>query len=205
VSNIAEGDATGLEELRSRLEASRAALERGFEPSEDEKQKILKTRAREFARETPAKAGAETWIEVVEFILAGERYGIEPAFIRDVFPLKTVTPVPFTPPFVVGITNIRGEVLSVIDLKRFFDLPDGGLTGLPKIIVLESKSMTFGILADTVNGTRSVPLDSIQPALPTLNDVRGKYLKGVTNDRMAILDGKSILCDETIVVNQQEK
>ena len=91
------------------------------------------------------------------------------------------------------------------DLKRFFDLPDGGLTGLPKIIVLESKSMTFGILADTVNGTRSVPLDSIQPALPTLNDVRGKYLKGVTNDRMAILDGKSILCDETIVVNQQEK
>ena len=194
---------TGWEGIRQRLEASRAVLERRFEPTPDEKDGILKARAAELARAAVDEAAAEARITVVEFALAQERYGIEPDFVRDVFPLKTLTPIPCTPSFVLGVTNLRGEMLSVIDLKRFFDLPDEGLTDLAKVIVLESEAMAFGILADAVVGARSIPLDQIQPALPTLTEVREKYLKGVTNDRMAILDAVSILSDERIVVHEE--
>jgi len=190
------------ERIRRRLEASRSALERRFEPSAEEKSKILKDRAVELGREPREEAGAEARLEVVEFLLAHEKYGIEPDYIREVFPLKTLTPIPCTPPFVRGVTNLRGEVLSVIDLKRFFDLPDEGLTDFTKVIVLESETMAFGILADSVAGARTISLDEMQPALPTLTEVREKYLKGVTNDRMAILDAESILSDEKILVHE---
>jgi purine-binding chemotaxis protein CheW len=190
-----------LQVLHRRLEASKAALERGIELTAEEKERILKDRAKKLAKETAGEEGAETPIWVVEFILAKERYGIEPDFVRDVFPVKMLTPLPGTPSFVLGITNIRGEILSVIDLKRFFDLPDDGISGYAKVIVLESETMVFGILADSVIGTRPISLESIQPALPTLSEIRGKYLKGVTNDRMAVLDGAAILGDETIIVN----
>ena len=194
---------TGWEGIRRRLEASRAALDRRFGPAADEKDAILKARAVELARETVDEAAAEIRITVVEFVLAQEKYGIEPDFVRDIFPLKTLTPIPCTPSFVLGVTNLRGEILSVIDLKRLFDLPDEGLTDFTKVIVLESEAMAFGILADSVAGTRSIRLDRIQPALPTLTEVREEYLKGVTNDRMAILDAESILSDERIIVHEE--
>ena len=194
---------TGWEGIRRRLETSRRALERRFEPTADERNEILKARAAELARGAVGEAAAETRITVVEFVLAQEKYGIEPDFVRGIFPLKTLTSIPCTPPFVLGVTNLRGEILSVIDLKRFFDLPDEGLTDLTKVIVLESETMAFGILADAVLGTRSIPLVEIQPALPTLTEVREKYLKGVTNDRMAVLDARSILSDEAIIVHQE--
>jgi purine-binding chemotaxis protein CheW len=91
----------------------------------------------------------------------------------------------------------------VIDLKRFFGLPDEGLTDLSKVIVLESEAMSFGILADGIAGTRTIPLTELQAELPTLTGIREKYLKAVTNDGMAILDGKSILSDRDMVVTQE--
>jgi len=194
---------TRWEGIRRRLETNRTALERRFEPTADERNAILKARAAELAREAVGEAAAETWITVVEFVLAQEKYGIEPDFVRDIFPLKTLTPIPCTPPFVLGVTNLRGEILSVIDLKRFFDLPDKGLSSFTKVIVLESEAMTFGILADAVIGTRSIPQADIQPPLPTLTEVREEYLKGVTNDRIAILDAESLLSDEKIVVHEE--
>lgn len=199
--NTGDSSESAWERIRRRLEASRSALERRFEPSAEEKSKILKDRAMELAREP--REDAEAQLEVVEFLLAHEKYGIEPHHIREIFSLKTLTPIPCTPPFVLGVTNLRGEVLSVIDLKRFFDLPDEGLTDFTKVIVLRSDTMEFGILADSVLGARSIPLDEVQPALPTLTGIREEYLRGVTQERLAILDAERILCDDRIAVHEE--
>ncbi len=191
------------EEIRRRLEVSRLKLESRFEPSAKERCKILKARAAELARETRDEAGTDTQIDIVEFLLEHEKYGIEPAFIRDIFPLKTLTPVPCTPSFVVGVTNLRGEILSVLDLKKFFDLPDRGLTDFNRVVVLESGTMELGILVDAVVGFRTILKAEIQSILPTLTEIREKYMKGITEDRLAILDGEKILSDEEIVVYEE--
>jgi len=114
-----------------------------------------------------------------------------------------LTPLPGTPVFVLGIINIRGEILSVIDIKKFFELPDKGLTDLNKVIVLQSENMLFGILADTIVGARQIPLTAIQPSLPTLTGIREEYLKGVTAERTVVLDAEKLLADEKITVQEQ--
>lgn len=190
-------------EVERRLEAARIAIEHVWAPSPEETQKILKARAQALAREPMPAEAADKHIEVVEFVLAHERYAIESHYVREVAPLENLTPLPCTPAFVLGIVNVRGEILSVIDLKKFFDLPEKGLTDLNKVIVLQSGNMLFGILADVIAGVRCIPLTGIQPSLPTLTGVREEYLKGVTAERIVVLDAEKLLMDESIVVQEQ--
>jgi purine-binding chemotaxis protein CheW len=186
-----------------RLEASRTALEHGVMPTPQEKQKILRARAQALAREPDLEEAPRRALEVVEFLLAYGTYGVESSYVREVYPLKAFTLLPCTPPFVLGIINIRGQILSVIDLKKFFDLPEKGLTDLNKVIVVHDANMVFGILADAILGVRSTPLESVQASLPTLTGIRAAYLKGVTRERMVILDTGKLLADNKMVVLEE--
>lgn len=190
-------------EVRRRLDAARAAIEHATAPDADETLRILKQRAQALSRETgPAEPVGER-IEVLEFVLAQERYAIESRYVRDVCPLEQLTPIPCTPAFVLGVFNLRGEVLSVVDIKQFFDLPGRGLTDLNKVVVLEAGDMRFGILADAIVGVHLVVKAEIQPPLPTLTGIRREYLLGVTAGRTVILDAERLLTAESVVVKEQ--
>lgn len=170
--------------------------------SVEKKHEILKARAAVLARE-PEDAGAATErLEIVEFLLSPERYGVESKYIGEVYPLKDLTPLPCTPPFVLGIMNIRGRIISVLDIRKFFDLPEKGLSDLNKVIILHANDMEFGILADAIIGTRTVPVAALQQSLPTLTEIRAEYLKGVTGDRLVVLDGEKLLSDRRIIVHE---
>ena len=186
-----------------RSEASAAAVEREFDPPHQQKRQILQERAKALAREPEKENGQEGLIDVVEFRLAHERYAIESAHIREVYRMKEITPVPCTPPFVLGIINVRGQILSVIDIKRLFDLPEEGLTDLNKVIIVHSDEMELGILADVVVGARPIAREDIQPPLPTLTGIGADYLRGVTQGNLVILDVARILADEAIVVHEE--
>jgi purine-binding chemotaxis protein CheW len=190
-------------EVHRRLEAATAALARGGSPSEEERRAILKERARELARENESAGAAKESIDLIEFRLASEIYAIEYDFVREVHPLKDFTPMPGTPPYVLGIVNLRGQILSVVDLRVFFNLRARGLGDLNKVIVIRGDRMEFGILADDVMGVRAVPRISIQPPLPTLTGIGAEYLIGITDSGMIILDANTILRDERIVVEQK--
>ncbi|MCP4349996.1 MAG: purine-binding chemotaxis protein CheW [Desulfobacterales bacterium] len=165
-----------------------------------DKAEILRERARLLAQEAEAMKQEGEYCTVVEFLLADERYAFELACIREVCPLKELTPIPCTPSFVLGIVNFRGQILSVIDIKKFFDIPGYDLTNLNRIIILHSDEMEFGVLADEVLGVRSILLSEIQPSVPTFTGIRAEYLKGVTKDRVVILNGEKILADKNIIV-----
>lgn len=165
------------------------------------KQEILRERAMVLAREPETARGGER-LEIVEFLLSPERYGIESTHIGEVYPLKELTPLPCTPPFVLGVMNVRGRILPVLDIRKFFDLPEKGLSDLNKVIVLQGDAMEFGILADAIIGTRTVPVADLLPSLPTLTDIRAEYLRGVTAERLVVLDGGKILSDRKIVVHE---
>ncbi len=163
--------------------------------------KILQARAKALAQETGKGPGAEQQLEILEFLLAYEHYGIETSYVDQVYPLRELTPLPGTPPFHLGIINVRGRILSVIDIKKLFDLPGKGLTDLNKVIVIHNDGMEFGILADAILSTRSIPVSAIRPPLPTLTGVRSEYLRGITSERLIVLDGNKILSEKSITVN----
>lgn len=190
-------------EAERRLEAARVAIERIWAPTAEDTRRILKERALALAREAVPAEAADAGIEVIEFLLAHERYAVASEYVREVYPLEDITPLPCTPAFMLGIVNVRGEILSVIDIKKFFDLPEKGLTDLNKVIVLESADMVFGIVADAISGVRRIPRADIQPSLPTLTGIREDYLLGVTAERVVILDAEKLLNDEKLIVNER--
>ena len=164
---------------------------------------ILKARSRALAVMDEKGKEEKAYLEVVEFLLAHEKYALELTHIREVYPLRELARLPCTPPFVLGIINVRSQILSVIDLKKFFELPEAGLTNLNRVIILQSDEMEFGILADEILGMRSIPVSAIQPSLPTLTGIRAEYLKGVTADPVVIFDGEKILSDKNIIVHKE--
>jgi purine-binding chemotaxis protein CheW len=162
---------------------------------------ILKARARLLAREPEKAAAMGTVLEIIEFRIASETYGIEAVFVREIHQLRDLMPLPGMPAFVLGIANVRGQILSVVDLKKFFNLPDKGLGEFNKLIIIRNERMEFGILSDAIIGTRSIPLDAIQAPPVTITGIGAEYLRGVTEERIVVLDAQKILDDENIIVN----
>jgi len=80
--------------IHRRLDHAATVLEQKMTPAPEEKRKILKERARVLAREQEAEGRREERLEIVEFLLAGERYAIESSWVREVYPLKDLTPLP---------------------------------------------------------------------------------------------------------------
>jgi len=74
-------------------------------------------------------------------------------------------------------SQCAGQILSVIDIKKFFGLPEKGLTDLNKVIVVRTQQMELGILADAVLGVRAIGLSDLQNSLPTLTGIRAEYLR----------------------------
>ncbi len=165
---------------------------------------ILHTRAQDLARERRASArtaGQELFI--VEFRLASETYGLEYSFIREVHPLHDLVPVPCTPPFVLGVINIRGQILSVIDLKKFFGLPAQAPGEQSKVFILHGDTVEFGVVADAILGTRTLAADALEAPPPTVTGLGAEYVRGVTTERLVVLDASRILNDPRIIVDDQ--
>lgn len=186
--------------LRQQLDDMRAKVSHVSLPSAEEQKRILKERSHDLAREPKTAVDTRDLLKVVEFELAGERYGLELGSVREVCALKNLTPVPCTPAFVLGIINLRGEIYTVIDLKKFFDLPDTALTDLNKVLIIDGDELRVGILADVICGVRSISREALQSSLPTITGIRAEYLKGVTSDRLIVLEIAKIVSAEAILV-----
>jgi purine-binding chemotaxis protein CheW len=169
-----------------------------------EAQRILRERALALARPPSNGANAQHGqLELLEFRLATERYAVESRFVQEVHPLRDLTPLPGLPPFVAGIVNVRGQILPVYDLKKLFDLPEPGLTDLHRVLHVRGHDMELGLLADIIVSVRLIEAERLQASLPTLTGIRADYLKGITEDRVVVLDLDRILSDPKIVVHDE--
>jgi purine-binding chemotaxis protein CheW len=170
----------------------------------EQKQRILNERARVLARGQTRDGVQEETIRIVEFFLAHECYAVEATFVREVQHVKHLTPLPCTPSFVLGIMNIRGHILSVVDLRVFFDLPQDRLHERDTVIVLRTEEFELGVLTDGVIGARPVSLRSIMPVSPGLSGIRREYLRGISEEHTILLDVERILSDKRMLVGADE-
>ena len=187
------------ETISKRLERCNAILNRSSELTPEQKAQKLKERAKTVARQGEKSEDNGAYLEIVEFFLSEEKYALELKHIREVYPIKELTLLPFAPSFVLGIVNLRGQVLSIIDLKELYELSTSGCSENQQTIILSSDNMEFGILTDGIVGVRKIPVNMIQPWISTPEDYMSEHIKGITKERTVVLDGEKILSDKKIL------
>lgn len=113
------------------------------------------------------------------FFLGSEEYGIEILKVQEIIGLLEITPVPRTPRFVRGVINLRGHIISVIDLRLKFDMPAADYGEMTCTIVVMAGSVIMGLIVDRVSEVIDIPAGDIEqtPAFGTLVDTR--YLLGI--------------------------
>jgi purine-binding chemotaxis protein CheW len=117
--------------------------------------------------------------QLVVFDLANEHYGVDISLVESIIKMQPITAVPHAPRFVEGLTNLRGTVLPVIDLRKRFDLSVKDVTKDTRIVVVEVDSMTVGMIVDAVTEVLRVAEVAIEPPPSTVSTVDSTYITGI--------------------------
>ncbi len=120
-------------------------------------------------------------MQCVTFTLEDETYGIDVMQVQEVLREIEVAPVPGAPHYVMGIINLRGNVVSVIDARMRFGLPAKESTDLTRIIVIEVHQHIIGILVDSVAEVVDIKRAEIETAPNVGTDDTAKYIDGVVS------------------------
>jgi len=137
--------------------------------------------------------------QLVVFMLAKEHYGVRIAAVESIIKLQPITAVPCSPAFVEGVTNLRGRVLPVIDLRKRFDLPAEESTKDTRIVVVEMSGTLVGMIVDAVSEVLRVPAESVEPPSPIMTTVDSAFITGIAKvgERLIILlDLEKVLSPE---------
>lgn len=141
----------------------------------------------------------DTIVQWVTFHLENEKYGIKVMQVQEVLRMTEIAPVPGAPHYVLGIINLRGNVVTVIDTRRRFGLNDVENDDETRIVIVESNNNVVGILVDSVAEVVDLKVSEIETAPNVGNDESSKYIQGVSSrgDELLILvDVNKLLSDE---------
>lgn len=193
------------EDARRQLARLDEAVEGALRPSPDKVRQILDERARRLARPPQVEQASAGLLEVVTFTLAGETYAIESRFVREMVRVADLTPVPGTPATVAGVTNVRGVIVDVLDLRGVFGLLPKGSAALSRMLILGTERDEFGILVEEVREVMTLAKEEFLKLPEAAPGPARDYLAGVTRDALLLIDGSALLNDTKLVVDQNEK
>lgn len=127
--------------------------------------------------------------QLVVFDLAGEHYGVDIAVVEGIIKMQAITAVPHAPAFVEGVTNLRGKVLPVIDLRKRFGLPTANVTKDSRIVVVEMAGQTVGMVVDGVSEVLRISTEAIEPPSPIVTTLDSAFIRGIAKvgERLVIL------------------
>lgn len=170
--------------------------------SEEQIQEVLDIRAETLAQAPSEELEESAITQYVAFKLGHERYALEVRLVEEIQPVKELTRIPCTPEFVLGAVNVRGRILPVIDIKRFFGLAPAELLPASKIIVVEAGELELGVIADQVDEVMDIRVDDIKTQIETLSGRSEEFIKGVTNEEVIVLDVAGLAQDKRIIVHE---
>jgi len=138
---------------------------------------------------------SETEGQFLTFMVENGEYGIEIRYVTEIIGVQDITSVPYTYHYVKGIINLRGTIVTVIDMRSRFNLPEIPYTDRTCIIVLSMDDMSIGLIVDSVVEVANIDDDNIKPPPRNSNVRQGRYVRsiGYVNDRvMQLLDIEQI-------------
>jgi purine-binding chemotaxis protein CheW len=159
-------------------------------------------------------------IEIAVIRLGRELYGLGVEYIFDIRPLESITRVPRVPDWVAGVVNLRGKIISVVDLLAFLGLATNGHDGADRyLLMVQTPNMELALLADEVLAIESLPVSQIQEAGTTVRGLRPEYVRGLVvrqaddaaehahavedTGTMVLLDLPVLLSDPALIIREE--
>lgn len=141
------------------------------------------------ALDDPATETDDPVLQWVTFRLRDEIYGINVMGVKEVLRYTEIAPVPGAPSYVLGIINLRGNVVTVIDTRERFALPSGERTEQSRIVIIEADEHVVGVLVDSVAEVVYLRQSEIETTPNVGNEESAKFIQGVChkNDELLIL------------------
>lgn len=138
--------------------------------------------------------------QLVVFELGKEHYGVDISAVESIIKMQPITVVPHTPSFVEGVTNLRGSVLPVIDLRKRFGLALDDISKNSRIVVIALGKTKVGMIVDAVSEVLNVAEDAIEPPPPMVTSLDTTFIIGIAKIESKLV----ILLDLSKVLSLQE-
>jgi purine-binding chemotaxis protein CheW len=117
--------------------------------------------------------------QIVIFELSSEYFGVDIAAVQSIIKVQPITKLPHTPEFVEGVTNLRGKVLPVIDLRKRFNVPAREVDKNSRIIVVSFEQNEVGMIVDEVSEVITVPAGAVEAAPAIATSIDSGFIKGI--------------------------
>ncbi len=146
-----------------------------------------------------AAAASNDSSSYVTFSLAEETYAIDVLQVQEVLKVTEIAPVPGVPNYILGIINLRGDVVTVIDGRRRMGLPDQSSTDQSRIVIIDVDKQNVGILVDSVAEVVQIASKDIDPAPAVGNDQSSRFILGVNSSEgglTILISLEKLLSDE---------
>ncbi|MDH5719539.1 MAG: chemotaxis protein CheW [Spirochaetia bacterium] len=133
--------------------------------------------------------GSSDIVQIIIFSVGNEDYGLEIEKIQEVIRMRTIKHLPHTPEFILGVMNLRGNIIPVVGLREKFGMPPVDYTEFTRVIVVKHKNKLVGMVVDEVNRVVNVPIDKIDGNPDMVSDTTRALVRGVANidDQVIIL------------------
>jgi purine-binding chemotaxis protein CheW len=152
---------------------------------------VLAARALQLARRpAPARSILAT-LDLLVFELGAERYAIEVRHVLEVVRAGALTPIPGTSHFVLGVTNLRGGLVAVVDLGRVLGMTAAEVTPMSPLLILGDERVQFGALIHAVHDVTTVLTQSVMDVSAPSPETTRDHFRGVTREGVVILYGDS--------------
>jgi len=143
---------------------------------------------------------SEDEVQLVIFTISNEEFAAEINQVKEIITPTNITEVPSAPTFIYGVINLRGKLITIVDLHKRLGYESPHMTGSTKIIVSDVKDGVLGMMVDNVLEVKRIPEKQIEPPPPmSAGRIDSEYIQGIakTDDRLiVILDLTKVLMDE---------
>src|SRR5205823_3689408 len=151
--------------------------------------------------DTPLPQTAKQGERQVLFTLAGTDYAVPLANVLEIGRPLTITPTPNVPEWVLGVANLRGDIVSMVDLRAFFGLEPSAHDPSRRVLVVRARTedLTAGLVVDRVKGMRYLPPERVGPPVALAEDRIGPYTRGILEHEgrlLVLLDLDRLLLSE---------
>jgi purine-binding chemotaxis protein CheW len=148
----------------------------------------------------------EEQLECITFTLGGEIYAFETSYATEVIRVPKLVRIPQVQETIVGIFNLRGEIVAAMDIRKLLGVPAEPLGSKARIVVLRTGNFTTGIITEEVKGVMSLPYSRFESVVRSVDAGAREYIRGQLNldggmvvllDIVRLLESPAIMVDHS--------